>query len=83
MDCYSAGGACDRKWSLSNLDFFNSVDPLGVIFKCKIVMIPSIGPISCPAFRMSSEKVDFPVEVAKSFLCALNLILKFLYTLPV
>ena len=55
---------------------------LGSLSKCKIVMVSFIGRISCPAFRMCSEKVDLPVDVANSFLCSLNMILKFLFVLP-
>ena len=50
--------------------------------KCKFVMVSSIGRISCPEFRMCSEKVDFPFDVEKSFLCSLNLFLKFLFVRP-
>jgi hypothetical protein len=65
-----------------NLSFFKSVDYLGLFSKCKIVMVSSIGRISCPAFGMCSEKDDFLVKVAKSFQCSLNLVLKFLIVLP-
>ena len=55
---------------------------LGIFSKSKIVMVSSIGRISCLEFRMYSEKVDFLVEVAKSFLCSLNVVLKFRFVLP-
>jgi hypothetical protein len=29
---------------------------------------------SCPAFNICLENVDFPVDVAKSLLCSLNLV---------
>ena len=54
---------------------------LGSFSKFKNVIASSIGHISRLAFTMSSEKVDSPVDVAKSFLCFLNLILKFLLVL--
>ena len=49
---------------------------MGLFSKCNLIMISFIGRISCRAFRTCSEKVDFPVQVAKSFLCSLNLALK-------
>ena len=65
-----------------NLHFSRALILLGPFSKCKIAMVSSIGRISCPAFRMCSEKVDFPVEMAKSFVCSSNLVLKFLFFLP-
>ena len=46
---------------------------LGSFLKCRIVIVSSIGRISCPMFNMCSENVDFPVDVAKYLLCSLNL----------
>jgi hypothetical protein len=54
---------------------------LGSFSKCRIVTVSSIGRISCPAFSICSENVDFPVDVVKSLLCSLNLVLKFLFVL--
>ena len=56
---------------------------LGSFSNFKIVMFSSVDRISCPAFSMFSEKVDFPFEVSKSFLCSWNIILKFFFVLPV
>ena len=55
---------------------------LGLFSKCRIVIVSYIGHISCSAFSTCSENVDFPIDVAKSLLCSLNLVLKFLYVLP-
>ena len=66
-----------------NLHFFSrALIFLRSFLKFKIVMVSSISLISCPAFRICLEKVDFPVEVAKFFQCSLNLVLKFLFVLP-
>ena len=52
---------------------------LGSFSKCRIVIVSFIGRITCPAFSICSENVDFPVDVVQSLLCSLNLVLKFLF----
>ena len=52
---------------------------LGSFQRYKIVMFYSIGRILCSALRMCSEKVSFPVDVAKSFLGSLNLMLRLFF----
>ena len=46
-------------------------------------IVSSIVFISCPSLRTCSENLDLPSAYLKSFLCSLNLVLKFLLTVSV
>ena len=46
-------------------------------------IVSSIVFISCPSLRTSSENLDSPAAYLKSFLCSLNLVLKFMLVLPI